>query len=713
MAYCRVGGKAGPAVIEDITLAGLDVVPAYDPEDQLAFLREAAEEKGPERSGMAVEAVKRLARAGADIAVMATARNFVLRNKLLTSTLFNQAVREAQREAGNAQATDQATALLQLAEQHYRLIRSDDGEMFAVRKSGPNIALMIGHGAEGEFSAHLIRLFYDEYGRAPSDEAEKTATKVLRARLYEQDPEPVHIRVAPYKAGIVLDLGTADGSCIIADADGWQHEETSPVVFQRGAGVPLPVPRKSDDGLPRLKVMVNADEEQFRMMVAWLVAALMPCPCPPGLPRGEQGSAKTTMTRILQRIVDPSALLPGALPKDERDFAIRMSGAHVQAFDNVSHIPNWLSDALCRAVTGDSYVTRTLYSNRGRTIFHYRKPILINTIDAGALRADLVERSMPLDLKRIPREDRRTERAVIGDDPEVNPGILDQLDRDHPFILAAILDLVCAVFRNASSTTVADLPRMADFGKILAVLDKSQGWKIAEMFSDLVDAETGDLIENDVFVSQLAEYIEKHLAEHEEWSGTSKEIRDKLTSQLPDADHPPKDWPPDATRAGGKIKRLAPSLRVRGIEADQRREGKKSARVWYFQKTASAASAASARRPDQGKQADTKADAKSLADAADADPADTETLADTGRHSSVGLAPTGNTQASTQIQGAADAADAADAANFYPHGDEFAGSGDSLRTVTCPRCRAEFQTATEPGEVAYCASCGNEWKDGK
>lgn len=509
-----------------------------------------------------------------------------------------------------ADTTNQATRLLDLARKHYRLVRSEDGEAYGVKKAGPNIAIPLGRG--GAFGNHLIRLFYEAEGKAPSDDAERTAVKIMRAYLDEQDAEQVHLRVARHDHGVVMDLGTADGSCVIVTAGGWRIEASSPVVFRRGAGLSLPVPQRDSDGLSRLRALVNASEDQFRLGVAWLTAALIPgIPHPILLPRGEQGSAKTTLSRIFQAVIDPSGMKPGVLPKDERDFAVRMTAAYVQAFDNVSNIPPWLSDALCRAATGDSFVTRTLYTDRDVTILQYARPIILNTIDAGGLSGDLVERSAPLDLDRIAPENRRTERAAIGDDPETNPGLYDQLDKDRPAILGAILDLVAAVFENTPGIAVGNLPRMADFGKILAALDKARDWNIGKLFSDLVNSETGALIEGSPFASRLVEFMESR----EEWQGTATEIRAELTAMLPDKDHLPKGWPPDATRAGGQLRRLAPSLRVHRIEVDSDREGRGGTRTWKVRKIASAASAASPTHFDLGKQGDANTDSADAADA--------------------------------------------------------------------------------------------------
>jgi hypothetical protein len=597
-------------------------------------------------------------------------------------------------------APNQATALFALARTNYRLMRSEDGETYAVRRNGPNIAIPVARG--GPFGSHLIRLFYEAESKIPSDEAERSAVKLMRAYLADQEPESVHLRVAQHGPDcVVLDLGTADGSCVLVTADGWRIEPRSPVVFRRAAALPLPEPQRDVDGLARLRVLVNASDDQLRLGVSWLVAALIPAmPHPILLPRGEQGSAKTTLSRILQAVIDPSGLKPGALPRDERDFAVRMTAAYVQAFDNVSAIPPWLSDALCRAATGDSFVTRTLYTDRDVTILQYSRPIILNTIDAGALSGDLVERSLPLDLDRIPPEKRRTERAVIGDDPDTNPGLYDQLDKDRPVILGAVLDLVADVLRHVPQVTTGPLPRMADFGRVLAALDAAQGWDIGGVFSDLVDSETGALIEGNPFASRLVEFME----DRDEWSGTATALLDELTALLPDKDHPPRRWPADPTRAGGQLRRLAPSLRVHGIEVESARKGKVGRRTLEIRKLASAASAASADRL-------TSDDRSTLTDAADAGKAQAD-AADAGRRCADSLASAIFPQADGSLSASADAADANSAAistSGWSEGSHGATANtDSSRPTSevgpCARCGARCHRYGDSGH-ALCAAC--------
>jgi hypothetical protein len=85
------------------------------------------------------------------------------------------------------------------------------------------------------------------------------------------------------------------------------------------------------------------------LVVAWLLARLRPGgPYPLLAISGEQGSAKTVLSKMLKALVDPNAAPVRALPREERELMIAASNGYLLAFDNLSGLPVWVSDALCR-----------------------------------------------------------------------------------------------------------------------------------------------------------------------------------------------------------------------------------------------------------------------------------------------------------------------------------------------------------------------------
>ena len=147
------------------------------------------------------------------------------------------------------------------------------------------------------------------------------------------------------------------------DATGWRVVDNPPVRFRRASGMQplaMPVPGGSVETL-RSFLNVQSDTD-FVLVVAWALACLRDRgPYPVIVLSGEQGSAKSTFSAILRALLDPNTAPLRALPREDRDLFIAASNGHVLAFDNVSGLPAWISDTLCRLATGGGFAVRQLY----------------------------------------------------------------------------------------------------------------------------------------------------------------------------------------------------------------------------------------------------------------------------------------------------------------------------------------------------------------
>jgi hypothetical protein len=60
---------------------------------------------------------------------------------------------------------------------------------------------------------------------------------------------------------------------------------------------------------------------------------------------------------------------------------IAANNGHLLAFDNLSGLPAWLSDALCRLGSGGSFAVRQLYTDDEEVLFKAARPTLLNGIE--------------------------------------------------------------------------------------------------------------------------------------------------------------------------------------------------------------------------------------------------------------------------------------------------------------------------------------------
>ncbi|MBD2897370.1 hypothetical protein amrb99_63300 [Actinomadura sp. RB99] len=469
----------------------------------------------------------------------------------------------------NGRGPSQASQLVSVARSRFDLFMSDDGRPYAVRLDGPNIALPL-RGRAGLRSL-LAKMYADDQGGAvPSQSALADAMTVLEGVAQSSEPRTPHLRVARHGDSIVVDLGTTDGRCVVVGPDGWRREAKSPVLFRRsGAMKALPTPVSDGDGLQKLTALLNMKDEAARKLIAWLVAAFIPdLPHPILTFRGEQGTGKSKTAQVVIGLVDPSGAPKRTAPRDIKSWATQAFNSWGLCLDNVSYIPDWLSDALCRAVTGDGIVDRALYTDDDVVVLEFRRVLALTTIDAGALAGDLAERLLTIELALISKRDRREEKE------------LDQAFADaHAAILASLFELLAQVLKVLPDVTLTERPRMADFARVLKAVDQVKGWNTLESYTAGARDAVADVLEAEPFAQAVVKLVDQH----GEFEATAQEILDQVDTPA----KLPKKWPKDSTRAGGQLRRLAPALREIGIEYDDsdRQPGGNRSRLYKLAST--------------------------------------------------------------------------------------------------------------------------------
>jgi hypothetical protein len=285
-----------------------------------------------------------------------------LEHPLTADDIINQAA--ASLSEGRSGSDTQAGRLVALALARFRLVNGDDGRLYAIAHDGPAIPCSL-RGTQGLRSV-LADLYYDLHGQPAGGSAMTDALAVIEARAARAEREPVALRVTgigPH--AVALDLGTSDGRCVLVDETGWRLADRAPVLLRRSV-LTGPLPTTRAGSLDPLAGLVNVDDAGFRLIVGWLVAALVPeIPHPILALVGEQGTAKSTAARLVVSLIDPSPAPLRTPPRELRSWAASASASWIVALDNVSVIPPWLSDTLCKAVTGDGIVERVLHTDDG------------------------------------------------------------------------------------------------------------------------------------------------------------------------------------------------------------------------------------------------------------------------------------------------------------------------------------------------------------
>jgi hypothetical protein len=318
------------------------------------------------------------------------------------------------------------------------------------------------------------------------------------------------------------------------------------VVFKRTElTAPMPDPERGGD-LHRLWDFINVAEPDRPIVLAFMVAALIQ----PDVPHtilafiAEHGSAKSTTTKRVVSLTDPSVVPLRMPPRDIDTWITGANGSWVVALDNLSQIPDWLSDALCRAATGDGNVKRQLYTDTGLSVIQILRCVILNGIDMGGLNGDLTDRLILADLERITEADRR-------DETELKAEWLQA----HPAILAGLLDLAAKVHHRLPTIRVDRLPRMADYAKVLACIDEIHHTEGLQRYRERATHLVADSVASDPFIAAM---------QARNYTCTNAKAATILAEVKPAQDRPPQDWPKTARDVTTRLSRHAPALRALG-----------------------------------------------------------------------------------------------------------------------------------------------------
>lgn len=400
---------------------------------------------------------------------------------------------------GEANKKSVAARLVGMAQERYLLGVSDEGEPFGADRARPHLAMLLRGGRAG-LRADLAARYFADTGAAAGGQALTDSTLILEGLAATQNPERLHLRVADHSGTIYVDTGRPDGEVIRIGQGRWEVTNTAPVRFLRTkltGAMPLP---PADGDVSRLWDFVNVATEDRPVLLAALIAALVQCDVPhPVLALfAEQGSAKSTTTRMLVDLVDPSPVPLHQAPRDTDSWVASASGSWVVALDNLSAIPPWLSDSLCRAATGDGNVKRALYTDTDLAAVKFRR--CVNGIDVGAVRPDLAERMATVELRRIDRHHRRSEATLRHEWQQALPGILGRL-----------LNVAAIVHQRLETISVDPSPRMADYGRTLAAVDEVLATNGLSRFLSRADQLFEESLSADPFIERLRVHTQEPL----------------------------------------------------------------------------------------------------------------------------------------------------------------------------------------------------------
>jgi DNA polymerase, archaea type len=307
-----------------------------------------------------------------------------------------------------------------------------------------------------------------------------------------------------------------------------------------------------------LDMMIISDQQHRLLLKVITICYFIPdIPHPICIPYGEQGSCKSTFCEFQKRLVDPSKINLLTVPKDKSEFVQQLHHNYLVAYDNVSYLPPWFSDEVCKAVTGVGNSKRKLYSDDEDVIVNYRRCIIINGINNNLTEPDALDRSVLIEFERIPKELRKEESKVE-----------NQFEKLRPKLLGFIFDILVKTLQIKPSLKLSHLPRMADFAVWGEAVARAMDYKPME-FLDAYNKNIGrqniEVIESNQLAQAIVKFVSSWYDEEKKtcWISPTSKVLENLNriAQQYNIDTTGRDWPKASNSLTKRLRPLLTNLR--------------------------------------------------------------------------------------------------------------------------------------------------------
>jgi hypothetical protein len=446
------------------------------------------------------------------------------------------------------------------------LVTESGAEMFHTPSADPFISFSIAEHTETwpirskAARRWMTERFYRATSKAPRAEAMQAALGVIEAiATFTAKEQDVNLRTAWHNGALYYDLADAAWRVVRIGRDGWQVVKSSPIYFRRYSHTAAQFEPTRDGELKDIWNFLNVnDPRDRRLLEAWLVSAFIPdIPRPVLVVHGEQGAAKSTGCKMLHSFIDPS-ITPCLRTRDGTELVQALAHRFAAVLDNVSTLPEWLSDLLCCAVTGDGFSKRMLFTDDDDVIYAYKRALLFNGINIPISKSDLLDRSLLVQFEEI--ADHRGEKELW-----------QLFDSQRPKILGAIFTRLSHAIRNYDKVEPSRLPRMADFAK-WAIAATGDATQFLEDYAANVQRQTEQAVTESVTATVLLDWLEGH---PEKWEGQAEQLHPILKEHATTMKISEKKFPATPATLSKKLREVRPNLASLGWTIDFSKSGRR------------------------------------------------------------------------------------------------------------------------------------------
>ena len=419
-----------------------------------------------------------------------------------------------------------------------------------------------------DFRTWLADLGWTELERPINPTVIQTVVTTLEGiAIHKREEIALHLRVASRGGALWYDLG--GGSAVKITPKDVEIHPNPPILFRT-------LPHQRPQAVPvwggKLEEIFNflpepAESHEKILLLAWFVTALMQgFPHPILVVHGEKGSRKTTLFKLLRKLLDPSHLETLQPNGDAREFVQQASHNYFLPLDNLSPINSSFSDVLCRVVTGEGFSKRELYSDDDDVIYSFQRLVGVNGINLVLDKPDVLDRALIIRLSRPKKYVKEKE-------------LFRSFEEARPRLVGALFKAIARTMKY--SDQVDEVPglegyRMADFARLGCAVAKALGMEPGQFVEALkknLQRQQQEVLDSSPVALAVISLMGD--GSPDIWTGTPESLLASLrqSAESIQIDPDKKPFPQNANWLWRRLEEAVPTLRELGIEVS-REKGK-------------------------------------------------------------------------------------------------------------------------------------------
>jgi hypothetical protein len=370
-----------------------------------------------------------------------------------------------------------------------------------------------------KFKMWLTKQYYDTTKKAPTSDAMNQALGVMEMKAsFEGDEHSLQLRVAEKDDAFYYDLANENWDVVKVEPRSCQVLKDAPILFTRNKNTKAQV---LPDFAGDLKLLLNhiriKNEDDQILYLIYLVTCFIPSiPHAVLVFSGEKGASKSTSMRLTRQVVDPAVQDLLTMPNSSQDLALSLANNYMPSFDNLDGLSAEKSDLLCITSTGGGFSKRTLFTDDDETLLDLRRCVGLTGINVVVTRADLIDRSIIIELDRIPEDERKEERDVW-----------KAFEKDRARIVGGALQALADAMAIYPNVKLDKLPRMADFTRWGYAIAEVLGYG-GDRFLQAYRENRNQSNEEAISSHPVAATVVALMKENQSWSGSVASLLSEL-----------------------------------------------------------------------------------------------------------------------------------------------------------------------------------------